>query len=95
MEDPETWRWIWLGAALVFGLGELAIAGSFFLAPFAIGAVVAATLAFLDVSLGIQWLAFVGVSFAIFVSLRPIARRLDEGEPTAGIGSKRLIGETA
>jgi membrane protein implicated in regulation of membrane protease activity len=94
MDDAETWRWIWLGTALIFGVGELAIAGSFFLAPFAIGAALAAILAFLDVSLVIQWLVFVGVSLGTFISLRPIARRLDQGEPTDGIGSKRLINET-
>jgi membrane protein implicated in regulation of membrane protease activity len=94
MEDAESWRWIWLGAALFFAVGELAVAGSFFLAPFAIGAAVAAVLAFLDVDLAIQWLAFVGTSLACFLSLRPLARRLDAGEPTDGVGSKRLIGET-
>ena len=41
--DPEVWRWIWLIAAVVFGVGEMAVAGSFFLAPFAIGATVGTT----------------------------------------------------
>ena len=36
-------------AAIVFGLGEIAVAGSFFLAPFAVGAAVAALLAFAGV----------------------------------------------
>lgn len=93
MDEPETWRWIWLATATTFALGELAIAGSFFLAPFAVGATVACLLAFFDVGLVGQWLAFVGISFGAFAALRPIARRLDQGEPTDGIGSKRLIGE--
>src|SRR5690606_4830686 len=46
MGSPEFWRWVWLVAAAVFTLGEMAVAGSFFLAPFAIGAAVAAILAF-------------------------------------------------
>jgi membrane protein implicated in regulation of membrane protease activity len=92
--DAEGWRWIWLGAAVFFAVGELAVAGSFFLAPFAVGAAVAALLAFLDVDLAIQWLAFLVVSVGVFASLRPLARRLDQGEPTDGIGSKRLIGQT-
>jgi membrane protein implicated in regulation of membrane protease activity len=94
MDQPETWRWIWLAAAVVFAGGELAVAGSFFLAPFALGAAVAALLAFLGVGLLGEWLAFVAVSFGTFAALRPLARRLDEGEPTAGIGSRRLIGQS-
>jgi membrane protein implicated in regulation of membrane protease activity len=94
MDQPETWRWIWLTTAVLFAVGELAIAGSFFLAPFAIGAAVAAILAFADVDILWQWIAFVGISFTAFAGLRPLARRLDQGEPTAGIGSKRLIGQS-
>jgi membrane protein implicated in regulation of membrane protease activity len=93
MEDPENWRWIWLVAAAIFAGGEMLIAGSFFLAPLAIGATVAAILAFLDVSLAGQWLAFVGISVAAFASLRPLVRKLDRDAPSDGIGSKRLIGE--
>ena len=95
MDEPETWRWIWLVMTFVFALGEMTSAGSFFLAPFALGAGVAAILAFADVGLTGQWLVFVGISVASFAALRPLARRLDRGEPTEGIGSKRLIGETA
>jgi membrane protein implicated in regulation of membrane protease activity len=93
MDEPETWRWIWLIAAAAFAGGEMAIAGSFFLAPFAIGAAVATTLAFLDIGLAGQWAAFVGVSFGGFALMRPLARRLDQGEPSDGIGSRRLIGQ--
>lgn len=93
--QPETWRWIWLVAAVVFGLGEIGVAGSFFLAPFAIGAIAAALLAFTGVPLGIEWVAFLGVSMATFVALRPIARRLDREGPVLGIGSHRQIGQTA
>ena len=93
MDQPETWRWIWLVAAVVFAGGELLVAGSFFLAPFAIGALLAAILAFVDVGLAGEWLAFVGVSFAAFAGMRPLARRLDQGEPSDGIGAKRLIGQ--
>jgi membrane protein implicated in regulation of membrane protease activity len=93
MDEPETWRWIWLIAAAVFAGGEMAVAGSFFLAPFAVGAAVATALAFLDVSLAGQWAAFVGISFGAFALMRPLARRLDQGEPSDGIGSRRLIGQ--
>ncbi|HJR25621.1 MAG TPA: NfeD family protein [Acidimicrobiales bacterium] len=92
MDDPEQWRWIWLVAAVGFGLGEMATPGSFFLAPFAVGAAVAAVLAFADVSVVLEWTAFVVVSVACLLALRPLARRLDRAGVTEGIGSRRLIG---
>jgi membrane protein implicated in regulation of membrane protease activity len=95
MDEPESWRWIWLGAAVLFGLGEMATPGAFFLAPFAIGAVVASALAFADVSLTGEWVAFVGISVAAFAALRPLARRLDRHGGSDGIGSRRLIGKDA
>jgi membrane protein implicated in regulation of membrane protease activity len=93
MESPEFWRWVWLVAAVVFALGEMSTAGSFFLLPFALGALLAAILAFLGVDVAIEWLAFVAISGGSFAALRPLAKRLDRDEPTAGIGSRRLIGE--
>lgn len=95
MDQPETWRWIWLITTALFAFGEMASPGSFFLAPFAVGAAVATVLAFVGVGLTGEWIAFVGISVAAFAALRPLARRLDAGEPTEGIGSKRLIGERA
>jgi membrane protein implicated in regulation of membrane protease activity len=95
MESPELWRWIWLLAAVVFGVGEMASPGTFFMLPFAVGAAVASLLAFLDLGLGVQWAAFLVVSLVILAALRPIARRLDRNEPTEGIGAKRLIGQPA
>lgn len=94
MDEPEQWRWIWLGTAVVLGIGEMASPGSFFFAPFAIGAVVAAILAFADVPLVGEWAAFVGISVAAFVALRPLARRLDAEGTSDGIGARRLIGRT-
>jgi membrane protein implicated in regulation of membrane protease activity len=93
--DVDSWRWIWLIAAVAFGAGEIALAGTFFLAPFAIGAAVAALLAFLDVGLGPQWIAFVAISAASLAALRPLARRLDAEGPVTGVGSHRQIGQHA
>lgn len=92
MDEPEQWRWIWLGAAVLFGLGEMATPGAFFLAPFAIGAVVASALAWADVPIAGEWAAFVGISVAAFAALRPLARRLDRHGGSDGVGSRRLIG---
>ncbi len=95
MDEPESWRWIWLVTAMLFGLGEMATPGSFFLAPFAIGAGVAAALAFADVPGVFSWSAFVGVSLACLFALRPLARRLDQQSASPGVGSRRLIGRSA
>jgi membrane protein implicated in regulation of membrane protease activity len=70
----------------------MASPGSFFLLPFAVGAAVAAILAFADVSVALQWGAFAGISIGALVALRPLARRLDRTGPVEGIGSRRLIG---
>ena len=37
--DGDQWQWLWVGAAVLLGIGELLTAG-FFLLPFAVGAVV-------------------------------------------------------
>ncbi|MCP5029867.1 MAG: NfeD family protein [Actinomycetia bacterium] len=92
--DADIWRWIWLVAAATFTLGEMAMAGTFFLFPFAIGAILAAILSFVGVGVGISWAAFVIGSGASFAALRPLARHLDQGETVDGIGARRLIGES-
>ncbi len=83
--------------AVVFALGEITMAGTFFLLPFALGALVAALLAFAGVGLGVQWLAFVLVSLVAAVSLIPLRRRLDREDVDApsGIGSRRLVDQPA
>lgn len=95
MNDPEVWRWIWLVAIGVFGAGEALIAGSFFLLPFAAGAVVATVVAFAGAGVAAQWVAFVVVSLVGSLLLIPLRRRLDRVEPQDGIGARRLIGQDA
>ena len=97
MDSPETWRWIWLGAGVLFALGELALAGTFFLLPFALGALVAAVLAFAGVPVPVEWLAFVGVSAVASLGFIPLRRRLDRDDESgsAGIGARRLVGQPA
>jgi len=93
VDDPEQWRWVWMVATAVFLLGEMASPGSFFLLPFGIGAAAATVLAFLDVSVAVEWVVFVAVSVGVFAALRPLARRLDQQGTVTGVGAKRLIGE--
>lgn len=95
MDDPDIWRWVWLGATGVFAVGEMAVAGSFFLAPFAVGAAVATAAAFAGAPLLIQWLLFVVVSAVTFAGFRPLARRLDATSPNHPVGATRLATRTA
>jgi membrane protein implicated in regulation of membrane protease activity len=93
--SPETWRWIWLAAAVVFAVGEIAVAGTFFLAPFAIGAAVGAAAAFAGAGIGIEWLLFVAVSAAAAAILIPLGRRLDRSTTRHAIGANRWVGRQA
>ena len=95
MDSPEQWRWIWLAATAVFAIGEMATPGSFFMAPFAVGALVASLLAFAGVSVGVEWLVFLAVSIVTLAALRPLARRLDRNALDHGVGSRRLDGSRA
>lgn len=95
MDSPETWRWIWLVASVLFLLGELATAGTFFLVAFAVGAALAAALAFAGVGVAWEWVAFIGGSAGAFAALIPLRQRLDRALPQAGVGADRLVGEAA
>jgi len=95
MEDPNNWRWIWLVAVGMFGVGEALLPGTFFLLPFAVGAIAAAVAAFAGAGLTGQWAVFVVVSAVGAVALIPLRRRLDKSEIPPGVGSRRLIGQDA
>jgi hypothetical protein len=91
--DPETWRWIWLGGAVVLAIGELVAPGTFFLVSFAIGAAAAAIVAFLDGGAVAQWVVFVGGSAVALALLVPLGRRLARHEgDEAHEGSTRWVG---
>ncbi|MCZ7535576.1 MAG: NfeD family protein [Acidimicrobiia bacterium] len=94
LNDPETWRWIWLGAVVFFALGELSVPGSFFMLSFAIGAAVADALAFAGVTASVQWLVFVVVSGASLAVLVPIGRRMDRSGAQSNVGATRWLGRT-
>ena len=87
--ENEVWRWLWTGAALVFGLAEVFTAG-FFLLPFAIGAAAAAVLGWTDVHILWQWLTFFMVTAVSFVYLRRFIRRQNR-EDQPRVGANRLI----
>jgi membrane protein implicated in regulation of membrane protease activity len=95
MDNPDNWMWIWLAGAVTLGIGEMLAAGSFFLAPFAVGAFVAFGGSLLGASVLIQWVLFAVVSLGSFLALRPIAQRLDASIPSHGVGATWLIGQEA
>lgn len=90
--DNEVWRWIWVGAAIFLGFGEMMTAG-FFMLPFAVGAVVAAVLAWIDVAPWVSLIVFIGVSLVAMVALQRFVRREDEYQPQ--VGANRLVGKVA
>ncbi len=81
--DNEVWRWIWIGAAAVFGVGEMFTAG-FFMLPFAFGAVAALPLAWLDVHPAIQLVVFLVVSVASLLLIQRLMKKADEHQPAVG-----------
>jgi len=84
---------LWLIAAVVLALGEIATTG-FFLAPFAGGAAVAAVLAGMGAGATVEWAAFLVVSIVLLAALRPLARAAQRGRPVT-TGTAKLIGQTA
>lgn len=93
MDDSAVWAAIWLAVAAGFGIGEILLAGSFFLLPFAAGALAAAVVSIIGAPVLAGWAVFLVVSVASFFALRPLARRLDANAPeVSGIGANRLQG---
>jgi len=90
--SPETWRWIWLVVTLVFLVGELSVAGSFFLIPFAVGALLAGVSAFAGAPLPLEWGLFLAGSVLSFAALRPLSGRLDRRTPLSRVGANRWVG---
>ena len=95
LSSPDSWRWIFLFAAVVLTVGEIAVAGSFFLLPFGAGALVAALAAFLGLPVAVDWLLFVLVSGLASAVLWPLGRRLDRRSPHQPIGANRWVGRQA
>lgn len=95
MEDSAIWAVIWLVAAAAFGIGEIMMAGSFFLLPFAAGSLAAFVASLLTAPPLVSWAVFIVASIGSFVAMRPLARRLETNSPdVAGIGANRLEGAT-
>ena len=85
---------LWLIAAAILGVGEIATTG-LFLAPFAAGALVAALLAAVGVGTAISLAVFLVVSIIALAALRPIARAHRRQPAALRTGTAALIGRTA
>jgi membrane protein implicated in regulation of membrane protease activity len=84
---------IWVIVACGFGVGEM-LTTTFFLAPFAIGAAVAAAA---DAALGgtAAWVVFFAVTLLTLVVVRPIVRSHLKMPPQIRTGAAALVGKQA
>ena len=85
---------IWLIAAVVFAVGEIATLG-FFLAPFAGGALLAALVSALGGGTLISLLVFLLVAGVLLAALRPIARSHRRQPAQLRTGTAALVGRSA
>ena len=89
----EDWL-VWLVAAVVLGAGEVATT-SFYLAPFAGGALVAMLASLVGAPLVLSGVVFLAMSLALLATLRPIARRHLSAPARLRTGTAALVGRTA
>jgi membrane protein implicated in regulation of membrane protease activity len=82
---------IWLVAACLLGVGEMH-QGGFYLAPFALGAALAAVVSLLGVGAALSAIVFLLASAIVFGTLRPVARRHRRLPPSIRTGAAALIG---
>jgi membrane protein implicated in regulation of membrane protease activity len=90
------WLWVWIGAAVLFTVIELLTPVMFFSISFAVGAGLAAVIAGLGASFGVQLVAFIlgsGVALAVAV---PVGRRISQADPDDDPeGAHRWVGRVA
>ncbi len=85
---------IWTVAACLLGVGEMHT-GGFFLAPFAVGALVAALVSLAGVGLPLTLVLFLLASLMVLLTLRPLARRHRHLPPAIRTGAAALVGRDA
>jgi membrane protein implicated in regulation of membrane protease activity len=85
---------LWLIAAVILAIGEIATTG-LFLAPFAGGAVIASLLAATGAGATIEWAAFLVVSVILLAALRPVARAHKRTRGQIRTGTAALVGQSA
>jgi membrane protein implicated in regulation of membrane protease activity len=85
---------IWLVAACVLGVGEMH-QGGFYLAPFAVGAALAALVGLIGVGALLSAIVFIVASAIVFATLRPVAQRHRRIPPSIRTGAAALVGRPA
>lgn len=85
---------IWLIFGLAAAVGEI-LTTSFFLAPFAAGALAAMVVDLVGLGAAASWVAFTVVTVASFALVRPVARRHLRHPPRVRTGVAALIGRSA
>jgi membrane protein implicated in regulation of membrane protease activity len=89
----EGWL-LWLIAAVIFAVGELHTT-SFFLGPFAVGAIAATLLAAAGAGALIEWAVFLVISVILLAALRPLARSHRRRPALLRTGPAALVGRSA
>ena len=89
----DDWVW-WVIAAGVLAVGEIATMG-FFLAPFAVGALVAALTSAAGAGTAINLIVFLVISVAALGALRPLARSHRRQPALSRTGTAALVGQHA
>jgi len=89
----DAWVW-WIVIACVLAAGEV-MNTSFYLAPFAVGAALAAAAAGIGLAVVGSFAVFLAGSLAMFLFVRPIARRHLKTPPQLRTGTAALVGQTA
>ena len=85
---------LWVIAAVALAVGEV-LTMSFFLAPFAAGALIAAGVDALGAGAGLSWVAFIVSSLGALTLVRPIARSHLRTPPQIRTGTAALVGRVA
>ncbi len=85
---------VWLALAALLGAGEMH-QGALYLAPFALGAALAALVSLIGAGVGLSAIAFLVASGIVFATLRPLASRHRRLPPAIRTGAAALIGKRA
>jgi membrane protein implicated in regulation of membrane protease activity len=85
---------LWIVAAGAFGVGEMLTTG-FFLAPFAVAALVAGLVTAIGAGAIAPWVAFVIVAALMMWVVRPIAKSHLRTPPQLRTGTAALVGKPA
>jgi membrane protein implicated in regulation of membrane protease activity len=85
---------LWLIAAVLLAIGEIATMG-FFMAPFAAGALLAALTSAAGAGTAISLIVFLVVSVVALAALRPVARAHRRQPALSRTGTAALVGQQA